>query len=164
MKINIKLTQYYCLFILIIYNQFAYSQKNIIKGFVLPPVNLRQISFGSLSLGYERNITNNSSIGLTINIWYADNYEDGLDRGINNYSYLFENLILDYRKYIRKENKKILNNCYGNIYSIFIFNSQYIINGGAKRVGGYEIYGKHLGLGFAAGKKIYITKKQQVII
>ena len=154
MKTNIILPISLLCFILITSFQLVYGQKNTIKGFIVPPIfPSNKWFFGSLSLGYERLITKNSSASLILNIWTG---------GVNNNQYEFENLLLEYRKYIRNEKSILLNNSYGGIYSIMSLN-HVSLNGGCKgNDDGRDYSGTHLGLGITVGKKFYLTKNKRI--
>ena len=145
---------FYLFSILIISYQCGYCQKNAIKGFIFPPFTISDgIYFVSFSVGYERLISSNSSLGLTLNIWAIQ---------LNNDEYAFDNILLDYKKYIKNENSSILNNCFGNIYSVVSFNNA-SLNGSCKGFEeGITYTGTHFGLGIGGGKKIYLTKKLMI--
>jgi len=144
-----------------------YGQKNTIKGFFWPPVLMGQYRFGSLAIAYERNLTNNKSLNFILNTWgYGQIKQTALfDNPVLYNNYFYGNLLIDFRKYLTKQDneKSFINNCYGSLYSIFSIN-EVTSEGGCKNFEGACYSGMHFGLGIATGKKIYLTKNNKIIL
>jgi len=136
----------------------VYGQGSSIKGFLWPPVSLGQFYYGELTIGFEKNLKNNKSIGLTLNTWIYGDWKYTQEVTTNYNSYGYANLIFDLRKYIDSENK-ILNNCYGGAYSILSRNVGSLKGGCKNFENGVSYSGMLFGLGLAAGKKLNLTDR-----
>ncbi|MFA4853197.1 MAG: DUF3575 domain-containing protein [Bacteroidales bacterium] len=116
------------------------KRKNAVKGIITYfPVLFNSI----ISLGYERYITSNSSLCLTLKGYYFLN--DGGER----YSY---SIIPNYNYYFSSKYKFINNICL-NPCLIYTYAS----SGGDD----YQYITNNYGLGFTIGKRIYISHKKR---